>query len=41
MITAFVIAALVVWGVFAVRAIRKGKTGGCCSGNCSSCSGCK
>lgn len=40
MTTVIVVAALVIWGLLAVRAIRKGKTGGC-NGNCSKCSGCK
>ena len=40
MATYIIICLLAVWGFLALRAIKKGKTGGC-SGDCSKCSGCK
>jgi len=40
MLTYIIIAGVILWGAIALRAIKKGNTGGC-SGNCSSCSGCK
>ena len=40
MTTVLVVAALVIWGLLAIRSIRKNKSCGC-SGNCGSCSGCK